>query len=245
MNKQYYTYIWVDTKTKIPVYVGKGLQNRNRAFDHLKCKSRLGNLLRKRQKEGFEVLPIILLADTEEDAFEMEELLIALIGRSDLGLGTLFNLTNGGDGLSGHLFSETHRAKISAANQHRIVSAETRAKIGLKSLGRIKSEESKDKISKGNSKKRPIRTDEHKKNLSLANMGRKTSDETKQKMSISRKGVPKSEETKEKMRLAALGKKRSDETREKISRARKGKSLSEDHKAKISEGLKRCKNHER
>jgi len=93
---QFYTYIWTDPKTNTPIYVGKGKEDR--AISHLKAKSRLGSTLRKRLREGYAVEPRIVLATDEDDAFEMETCLIALIGREDLGQGTLFNLTPGGEG---------------------------------------------------------------------------------------------------------------------------------------------------
>jgi len=72
-------------------------------------------MLQKRIIEGFEVSPVVLCADTEADAFEMEELLISMIGREDLGTGTLFNHTNGGEGSSGRVVSEQERAKRSVS----------------------------------------------------------------------------------------------------------------------------------
>lgn len=50
---EYYTYLYKDPKTDIPVYIGKG--KNNRAFGHLKKSQnpKLNALLRKRTREGF------------------------------------------------------------------------------------------------------------------------------------------------------------------------------------------------
>ena len=52
-------------------------------------------------KYGYEVQ--ILKSDlTWEDACEMEKVLISWFGRRDLGLGTLVNLTDGGEGMTSY-----------------------------------------------------------------------------------------------------------------------------------------------
>lgn len=111
MSTQFYTYLWIDPKTNIPRYVGKGCGYR--AYHHLKSNSRIGNLLRKRIRDGYSPQPIIHYEVDEDTALEMEKFWINHFGREDLGLGTLFNLTNGGDGTSGKILSEDSRNKIS------------------------------------------------------------------------------------------------------------------------------------
>jgi hypothetical protein len=49
---------------------------------------------------------------TWEEAYELEIILISHYGRQDLGLGTLVNLTNGGDGFNGCLFLRTEGDKV-------------------------------------------------------------------------------------------------------------------------------------
>lgn len=68
-----------------------------------------------------------------------------------------------------------------------------------------------------------IKTEEHRKKLSVANKGKKLSEETKNKMSEKRKGRVLSEETKQKIRESLSGIKRSDETKKKISEVTKGR----------------------
>lgn len=108
-----------------------------------------------------------------ENAKELEILLISLYGRRDLGLGSLVNLTDGGDGCKGFKITDEYRKKLSKANSGRVFSdlhkyniglssrgrkanlgnlhsEETKRKIGEKSRGRIKSEETLIKISEAN-----------------------------------------------------------------------------------------------
>ena len=106
----FYAYIYHDGPT--PIYVGKGKDDR--VGDHLKhAKNRHFHFkLEKMKREGREPRIQIIDAPNEDAAFEMEELLIAMIGRKDLGLGPLLNLTDGGEGWSNP--SEETRNKMKA-----------------------------------------------------------------------------------------------------------------------------------
>lgn len=98
----YCTYIHLDPKYNMPRYVGKGTLDRPLA--HLmpsKGKTRIGNLLRKRTREGYSIEPIVIKTDDELTAIFMERFWIGVIGREDKGLGPLFNLTDGGEGTAG------------------------------------------------------------------------------------------------------------------------------------------------
>jgi len=88
----------------------------------------------------------IMLDDlTWEDACLKEKEFIALYGRKNLGLGTLCNLTNGGDGTPGIKRSEEYRLKLSE-----------RQKDGKAYwCGKKRSEETKKKISNANKGKSP------------------------------------------------------------------------------------------
>ena len=55
--------------------------------------------------------------ESEDEALELEILFIATFGRLDLGEGPLFNKTNGGDGVSGHQFTEESKLKIKEAQE--------------------------------------------------------------------------------------------------------------------------------
>ena len=106
----FYTYIYFING--IPKYVGKG--SRDRWKSHRKSNSRLGRVLRKiyRLTDSW-IIPTIIFHDTEQIALAEEIRLIREYGREDLCVGTLLNLTNGGDGSSGHKHSESHKKYMS------------------------------------------------------------------------------------------------------------------------------------
>ena len=110
----FYTYTYYDGDT--PIYIGKG--TRKRAYRHLKRKDMhpLTHKLAKMKREGREPIIEIFPMPSEEAAFELEMLWIALFGRKDLGLGPLLNLTDGGEGEAGRHFSPSHRMKLSVAS---------------------------------------------------------------------------------------------------------------------------------
>src|ERR1700733_7867338 len=109
--RQYYTYIYWDSLKAEPFYIGKGTGNR--AHYHLKYgnkdNSYFDRKIKKMLKESNEPEIKIINVKTESEALELEKFLIAEIGRKKLGLGSLLNMTDGGDGLSGHIITENQR----------------------------------------------------------------------------------------------------------------------------------------
>ena len=92
---------------------------------------------------------ILLENLTWEEACIKEIEFIKIYGRRDLGLGTLVNLTNGGDGMLGYVTSQETKEKISKSKKG--VKNEKLSKIckGLKKrLGVKLSNETKEKISR-------------------------------------------------------------------------------------------------
>lgn len=100
----------------------------------------------------------------KEEACELEEFLILLYGRSDLGEGELVNLTNGGESNSGAIQSEEHKKwrseKMRGENNHMYGKTgelhhnfgkprplEVKNKISQSNIGKICSEETKQKLS--------------------------------------------------------------------------------------------------
>lgn len=100
----YYVYIYSDPVTNVPFYVGYGKGNRcqyhiKEAQRNVTHNSYKLNKIRSILLEG--ALPAIQKIDSglsKQQACELEEFLIELIGRRDLGQGPLANLTKGGDG---------------------------------------------------------------------------------------------------------------------------------------------------
>ena len=106
-------------------------------------------------------------------------------------------------------------------------------KIAGSSLGYKHSEKTKKLMRE--KRKHQTYTDEHRKNMSIANIGRKHSKESKEKMSLANKGVKRSLEFKEKCRINNVGRKHTKETITRMSEAHKGRRHTEESKKKMSE----------
>lgn len=147
-------------------YVGIG--SKKRAY----CKTNRSSFWKKTiNKYPNYNIKIIYKNLTWDEACFKEINLIRLFGRKDLGLGTLVNMTDGGDGLVGYKHSTETKLKMSLSRK------------GIKKHPR--SNETKLKISKANSNKKF--TKEHCKKLSLAHKNKIVSDNTKFKMRLSNK----------------------------------------------------------
>jgi len=130
MIKEFYIYLYLDptkpgkyTYNELnfsllyePFYVGKG--SGYRLKKHL-CESNRNkkglknNKINKILNNNLEPIIIKLFENLDENtAFELEIKLIEIIGRRDLKQGPLCNLTNGGEGESGHILSEEHKERI-------------------------------------------------------------------------------------------------------------------------------------
>lgn len=142
-----------------------------------------------------------------EEACCIEKYLICFYGRRDLNLGTLVNVTDGGDGLINA--GELTRKKMSLA------------KIGKTTWnkGVSHSQETKDKISKANKgRKLPSMSEEAKTKISEGNKGKTPWNKNKK--------VPHREETKAKISIAnkgkLLGKQLSESHKQKIKESKIG-----------------------
>ena len=99
MMNDFYTYAYL-REDRTPYYIGKGKDDR--CF----IKGKKESVSPPKDK-----LRIIFLKQnlTEQEAFKHEIYMIAVFGRKDNGTGILRNLTNGGDGVSGYIPSESVR----------------------------------------------------------------------------------------------------------------------------------------
>ncbi len=104
----YYVYFLFDW-CGIPRWVGKGKNGR------IDAHGKYGDTSNSLKIEMIEQtwimlddLPKLKVQEglTEKQAFDVESILIKAIGRKDLGTGPLLNLTDGGEGLSGFVYSE-------------------------------------------------------------------------------------------------------------------------------------------
>ena len=187
----FYIYMYLDLDN-VPFYIGKGKNNRYKVQNHLKKHNTNAFLRSKLRKVATKNVKIHFLHKniTEKEAFYWERYWIKYYGRRDKGEGTLCNLTDGGEGISGYTHSDEAKQKMRAAHEGEKNSMygkshtkETRQKIGAVHEGKKISDETREKMSK-------------------AKMGRTYTDEVKQKIRDAIKGMPKSEEARHNMRLA-------------------------------------------
>ena len=209
----YYIYAYLrDDWT--PYYIGKGKGRRSRA-PHKK------NIAVPKDRTKIVLMESNL---SEVGALALERRYIDWYGRKDIGTGILRNLTDGGEGQSGRVLSEEHKAKIKASMiknafwTGKTVPDDVRQKMTAGRLGMKLSTEHKQNISKALIGK--IKSDETRLKLSQANKGKPSN----------RKGVKVFDETRQRMREARLGekgcmfgKKHSAETKAKMSASAIGK----------------------
>jgi hypothetical protein len=126
INKFYVYELWDPIKNE-PFYVGKGTRRRyyNRVEEHLK--QAVGRIKIKKGSNGHKInrirhilslgstpiIKIVFETPDEAQAFDKEKELIKLYGRRDLNTGSLTNLTEGGDGQAGRIYTEAQKQKIS------------------------------------------------------------------------------------------------------------------------------------
>lgn len=148
----YYVYLYLDTRKPgkyfylnyefdfLPFYVGKGKEDR--CEKHLKsCYNKnpyFKNKINKIISKTGDIPKIIKIQENllEQEAFDLEILLIKEIGRLDLKTGSLVNMTSGGEGLKNCSeltkiklrvpFSEERKKKISCSKKGKKVSSKVR-----------------------------------------------------------------------------------------------------------------------
>jgi hypothetical protein len=186
MNDKHYTYYLIDPSTNEVFYVGMGKGKRIESHEYKVRRNQIPNnnkyLFNKIKKiisgKNNIIYKKILENVNQDEAarFEIEE--IKRIGRSDLKLGTLCNLTDGGEGTA-HLSeevaerkreklrykkSDAHKRKLSLAHKGKIISLDTRIKLKNR------------KIQAWHHKEIKHHTDETKKVLSLLKKGKSWED---------------------------------------------------------------------
>lgn len=137
-------------------YIGKGQEKR--AYNLHNRNTYWKNIVNK--NKGVFIVEFITKNLSEQDAILHERYLISLYGRKDLGTGSLVNLTDGGEGVSGYVYSKERKEYLRSIN------------IGRK-MGPM-SEEQKLKISLANrgTKRKPL-SKEHIDKLIIAHKGKK------------------------------------------------------------------------
>lgn len=254
----HYSYDWLPFSFLYePYYIGKG--KGNRCFDHLKQIHSMVNIFkdnktRKIISEGYQPLIMKLNENLDEQtAFDLETFFIIAIGRKDLKLGPLTNLTSAGGGTT--MVSESTRKKLGDLTRGKPKSAEHRKKLSECQKGKIVSNKTRDLLRQAGLGKKL--TEETKQKMSKKLKGRKRepmSEETKEKLRQSQRGVPNDPDQNKKIsetlkrnghrpsaycnemsRQKLLGVPKSEETKQKLREANLGKKLSEETKQKLRE----------
>lgn len=218
-------------------YVGKGIDKR---IDVHERDARLDkgtnpykkNIIRKIWREGSQVVKtIIAYFETHRDACSYE---IALIFFMD----GLANLTAGGEGASGVVFSAERRRQLSENTRRQMQSEESRRRLREVNTGKKHTAATRQKLSEAN-KRRPRVSSETRRKIGEITRNqppeywRKVSEARKasqrfqaacKKSAEKRKGVPRSEETRQRISEAKQQHPfhHSEETRQRISVAKKG-----------------------
>ena len=178
----FYIYMYLDSQN-IPFYIGKGSGDRYKIIGHISTINQSAFLKNKINKIGRENVRIYFLHInlTEEKAFQWEKYWINYIGRRDKKEGTLCNLTDGGDGVSGFKHSDETKRKIGIHFKGKSLPKETKLKVSNTLKGRVFTEEWKQKISKN--KKGIQIPEERKERISKTLLGHIRTEESKRKES--------------------------------------------------------------
>jgi len=174
-----YRHIRLDTN--VPFYIGIG-KIEKRAFDKIYRNNLWKGIVRR---TDFRV--DILFEDlTWEEACEKEKEFIKLYGRIDLGLGTLCNLTDGGDGSPGARRTQETKMKISQAQK-----GDKGNNYGKKHTEEVKRKISEAQKGEKNHNFAKNFSNETREKLRQANLGKKTTKEIKDKISKTLQKDPK------------------------------------------------------
>jgi hypothetical protein len=160
-NNNFYVYLHIRKDNGLPFYVGKG----STKWDRVKSKKNRNNWWMN-IVNNYDYDYIFLEENiSEKYANTLEKIWIKRIGRKDLGLGTLVNLTDGGEGKTGCFHTEETRKKISENTKQRMTD-EICKKISLREKG----------------KKIPLQTRKKISNSLIGRKREKHTEETKKKM---------------------------------------------------------------
>jgi len=179
---------------------------------------------------------------TDDEAKELEKFYIAEWDLQNTDNG--YNMTAGGDGCAGLVWTVASRQKLAAAKRGTKHSRETRRKMSeTRHLPEVR-----EKMSAA--KRGGTLGDEHRKKIAASLRGRPKSEEHREKVAAILRspeqrqlrsqlwsGRKHTAESRRKMSESLKGRPKSEETRCKLARAQKGKTLSPEIRAKISESL--------
>jgi len=207
--KNYYCYVYTDPRKNgiysyssidlsfSPIYVGKG--HGKRYLEHLgnienhynpKFKYKLLKILNGGfSKKDIENNVQIIYCNSEEKAFDLEKRLI-----SEIGLENLCNLTTGGEGVSGYIFTEYDKKKMSESMTGKCLSDDHKRHISETMTGKRLSEDHRRKLSEV--KTGIPRSEDAKKNMSKAKTGKYLSENHRRQISETMTGKHHTDKTK-------------------------------------------------
>jgi hypothetical protein len=140
-EKKYYLYVHYRLDKSEPFYVGIATKYRKTDYDRAMCyKKRSEFWKRVSNKTRYNVM-IISESEDRQEMIDHEMNYIKLFGKKKDKQGTLVNITDGGEGLRGHVtvWTEERKDKIRIANSKRVITETTREKLraALKARGII------------------------------------------------------------------------------------------------------------
>lgn len=185
----YYVYIHRKADTKEVFYVGKG--HGSRAYTKHNRSSLWKNVV---NKHGY-VIEFIEVDLQEWAAFELEIAYISYYGRKDTGHGSLVNFTDGGEGSSGHLWTDELKLWRSAKTIEQMTDKTFRENLSISRKGKKLSTDhaeksrkhllnQKEKVKEVNSKllKEKWKDLEFRKKMTLVSANKIMSDSAKEKI---------------------------------------------------------------
>lgn len=179
------------------IYIGKTNDPEKRWYNHVYCalvnkeKTYFYNAIRKYGAQNF-LVEVIEKCPDEATVLERERYWIDLLQSNHRDIG--YNMTDGGDGISGLKHSEETKKKIALAHLGKTQSEETKIKMSEAHKGQVVLQETREKISQANSGE------------NNGMYGKTISDETRSKLSrfqSSRPRLPLVEEHKQRNRESA------------------------------------------
>ena len=191
MNK-YYVYMYMDPDNS-PFYIGKGKGERHRIGGHSVGQTMTARKIRKIGTKNVRS-HFLHKGLTEEQAFYWEKYWIRYFGRIDNDTGQLTNHTDGGEGISGCIFTSEHKRKISESNKGKHCND-----LGYW-LGKERPEETKCKISKTK-----LGTSAWNKGIPMTKKKKEKISKTKLGTPAWNKGIPCTKETKQKISKTLVG----------------------------------------
>lgn len=172
-DKPFYVYLYRDPRPKkknVPIYVGKGTVAHGRADSHWlhgTHNSILVKMFALFRKAGIQPrIEIVAWFDDEDAALSLERALIKRFGRRDMDTGSLANMTDGGEGVSGWAPTAEYREKHRQITTERWRDAEYADK--MKAMSQACWDDPDQRAMRLETIQRAISTPEYRENMSVA-----------------------------------------------------------------------------